>query len=157
MWLKGQFIPKDLPKRRDVIFIGEKPSLYFIRHPKERYKGNYNATSTDFVFQNWIRKYLKQGVFVTDMVKTEGKAGASFEREWRKDNRFRRKLFEELRTYKPKIIVIMSNKAKELFLSDPQFLHWRTRAHKIYHPSHVARFRKFDEWDMQFSEIVKNL
>ncbi|MEJ0021077.1 MAG: hypothetical protein WDN47_00665 [Candidatus Doudnabacteria bacterium] len=49
--IAGQFVPKDLPKRRDVIFLGARSS---------RARENYNTTAADFVLQNWIRKYFKK-------------------------------------------------------------------------------------------------
>lgn len=89
--IAGQFVPKDLPKRRDVIFLGARSS---------RARENYNTTAADFVLQNWIRKYFKKSVFVTDMIKTKGRAGKRF-REWEKDATFKNILLKELKTINP--------------------------------------------------------
>lgn len=155
--LKGQFIPKKYSKRRDVIFLGEKPSLYFIRHPEERHKGNYNATNTDFIFQKYILKYLKHAVYVTDMVKTEGKSGTDFEKEWRKNSKFAFTLKKEFERHNPKIIVAMSQKVYKLLQTDKRFLKWEGRIQKINHPAHTVRYRKYDVWDKQFRYISKKL
>ncbi|MDP2647958.1 MAG: uracil-DNA glycosylase family protein [Candidatus Yanofskybacteria bacterium] len=156
-FLPGQFIPKDLPKRRDIVFVGEKPSLYFVRHPEERWKGNYNATRTDCIFQAWIRKHLNHGVYVTDMVKTEGRAGAIFEREWKKNPKFSLILLKELEKIKPKIIVAISKKTYRLFREDRRLLWWRNKVRYIYHPAYAVRYRKFSAWATQFRKIRKEL
>lgn len=155
--LPGQFIPKNLQKRRDVVFLGEKPSLHFVRHPQERNKGNYNATATDFTFQKWIQKFLKRAVYVTDMVKTEGKAGAPFEREWKKDQKFFKILLDEIKTLNPKVIVAMSDKVAKLFASEPGFAQYNDKLRQIYHPAYVMRYRRFRAWDTQFKRVVRDL
>lgn len=152
--LYGQFIPRNLSKRRDVIFVGEKPSLYFVRHPEERWKGNYNATPTDCIFQRQIRKYLKRAVYITDMVKTEGKAGALFEREWENNPNFSNILSKELGTISPKIIVAISKKVYELLRDNPR---WEGMVRYAYHPYYVVRYAKYAKWNAQFEAICNEL
>lgn len=155
--LAGQFIPKGVSERHDIIFFGEKPSLYFVRHPKELHRGNYNVTKTDFIFQNYIYRYLKHAVFVTDMVKTQGKPGADFEKEWKNNLTFAKILLKELKKHKPKIVVAMSQKACDLFKDDSRFGRWGKRVRRIYHPSYVVRFRQYRAWREQFKELVQDL
>lgn len=143
--IPGQFVPTDLPKRLDVIFLGERPS---------RSKGNYNTSAGDFVFHNYIRKYFKKAVFVTDMVKTQGRAGKRF-REWNKNPIFAKILEKEIKTINPKIIVVMSNKVEQLFKNDPSLLKYKRKVRSIYPPYYVARWNKFSAWDSQFRHILK--
>lgn len=155
--LKGQFIPRDLPRQNNLIFIGEKPSLYFHNHPDTpRQLGNYNVTATDFVFHNWIRKYIKKSVYVTDMVKTEGRAGANFLKEWTQNPEFKKILRRELKKITPKVVVLMSKKVERLFLSESELNKWHDKTVRIYHPSYVVRYNRFKEWDKQWQLLIKN-
>lgn len=138
------------------MFIGEKPSLFFVRHPEERSKGNHNAVAADFMFHNWIRMFFKKSVYVTDMVKTEGRGGTSL-REWGKNPVFRKLLQNEITRLKPRVIVVMSRKVEELLTDDPVFSEYKNRILSIYPPSYVARYNKFNEWDAQFKKILKKL
>ncbi len=156
--LKNQLIPRDLPRQNNLIFIGEKPSLYFHNHPDiPRQLGNYNVTATDFVFHNWIRKYIKKSVYVTDMVKTEGRAGANFLKEWDKNRKFKKILLWELKKINPKVVVLMSKKVEKLFLSEDVFQKWHGKIIRVYHPSYVVRYNRFKEWDKQWQLLIKNL
>ena len=162
-WLFGQFIPVDLGNKLPIIFLGEKPSNYFIHHPARRYLGNYNATPTDKYFQEFIGKYFpKNSVYVTDMVKTEGVAGANFENEWRDYEKFLECLIDEIETINPKVIVCMSKRTEKLF--SLSFPHIKTLS--INHPSYVYRWknRSFtnglsvkNRWEEQFLNITKEL
>lgn len=145
--ISGQFIPRDLPKRRDVIFLGARSS---------KARENYNTTAADFVLQNWIRKYLRRAVFVTDMIKTKGRPGKRF-REWNKDATFKNMLLKELKTINPTIIVVMNRKAEEILKNDPLFLKYKSKVRSIYPPYYVARWNKFNDWDHQFKSILKAL
>lgn len=98
---------------------------------------------------------MKRAVYVTDMVKTEGRPGADFKREWNSNPRFVAILLEELKKYKPKIIVAMSRKVLVLFQSDPRLDQWRDRVKWIYHPSYVTRFKEFAKWDKQFKNLIR--
>lgn len=145
--ISGQFVPRDLPKRRDVIFLGARSS---------RARENYNTTSEDFVLQNWIRKYFKKAVYITDLVKTEGRAGKRL-REWSKNPIFLKILEKELKSIKPKIIVAMSKQVAELFKNDPVLFKYKKLVRSIYPPYYVGRWNKFSAWDSQFKKILKEL
>jgi hypothetical protein len=113
--LEGQYLPKDnkQERRTDIVLIGEKPSEYFVKHPEKRYLGNYNVTGTDMRFQKYIRKYLGQ-VYITDMVKTEGKAGADFESEWNNEPIHKQSLTQELQKINPAAVGALGRKVERL-------------------------------------------
>ncbi|MDD5341388.1 MAG: uracil-DNA glycosylase family protein [Patescibacteria group bacterium] len=150
-WLFGQFIPTDERRKHKIMFIGEKPSDYFSKHPEKRYLGNYNATKIDEKFQKYIKKHKLGRVYITDMVKTEGLAGAKFEDEWCKDKNFKNCLIDEINFIKPKLVICISKKVENLFNT----LNLGFCEKKIYHPSYVFRYNKFRAWDKQFKQIYK--
>jgi uracil-DNA glycosylase len=152
--LNGQFLPKDngQQRRTDIILIGEKPSEYFVKHPEKLYLGNYNVTPTDMLFQKYIRKYLGQ-VYITDMVKTEGKAGVDFEPEWNADPAHKKYLEAELQRIRPKTIGALGRKVerllKEEFGSQYKIVY-------LIHPAAAARYPKQRaKWDNQFKELAR--
>ncbi|MCG2809307.1 MAG: hypothetical protein L6275_03135, partial [Candidatus Portnoybacteria bacterium] len=52
-WLAGNFIPPEEKEKYKIMFIGQKPSDYFLKPQSKhlRYLGNYNATFIDVGFQ----------------------------------------------------------------------------------------------------------
>lgn len=89
-WLLGNFIPPEEDERYRIIFIGQKPADFFVKNSDLRYLGNYNATFIDIGFQCFLKKHKLGKIYVTDMVKTEGKARVDFEKEWNSDNNFKK-------------------------------------------------------------------
>ncbi len=151
--LNGQYIPTDNSgkRRTDIVLVGEKPSEYFVKHPDKRHLGNYNVTPTDIRFQTYIRKYLGQ-VYITDMVKTEGKAGADFESEWKSEPLHKKLLQEELEKIKPQHIGALGRKVERLMKEE-----FREKYKIIYlvHPAAACRYPKqMAKWDEQFSQLA---
>lgn len=153
-WLLGQFIPIDEKKIYKLIFIGEKPSDYFLKHPDKKYLGNYNATSVDKKLQIFLKKYELGQIYITDLVKNQGKSGADFMKEWRENNIFKKCLSDELSIINPDLVVLMSKKAECIFnQSFPNIF----KTILIYHPSYVFRYAKYKQWQKQFEEIKRDI
>lgn len=132
------------------MFIGEKPSGYFIKHPEKRNLGNFNATFQDKKLKEYVEKYLGQ-VYITDMVKTEGEAGVDFETEWCENKIYKKILKKEIDEIKPEQIVFLSKKTESLFLKE--FNLKSVKYNRIYHPSYVVRYNKYKKWEEQFKKI----
>ena len=154
-WLFGQYIPVDEKRKYKIMFIGEKPSNYFLRHPEERYLGNYNATNIDKKLRDQIKKYKLGKIYITDMVKTEGHAGADFEKEWHNKINCKKCLVDEIKIVKPRLFVAMSRKTEKLFKSE--FPEYENKVIYIRHPAHVVRFRLFNLWNQQFKYLKTKL
>lgn len=155
-WLSGNFVPPEEKEKYKIMFIGEKPSNYFKKRKKLKSLGNYNATSIDKALHCYLQKYNLGRVYITDMVKTEGKPGAGFEKEW--NSNFKTCLVKEIECYKPKLIVFISKKVEELFKNN--FSDLAIETFRIYHPAYVFRWNKperWKEWDKQFKELKKKL
>jgi len=148
-WLAGNFIPPEEKERYRIMFIGEKPSYYFKKRENLRSLGNYNATSTDKSLHCYLQKYNIGKIYITDMVKTEGKSGADFKKEWNSD--FEECLRAEIDYYKPKLIVFISKDVEKLFKN--YFSDLEIETFGIHHPSYVFRWNKYKEWDNQFKEL----
>src|SRR3989344_8354221 len=154
--LEGQYIPKgnNIKRSSEVVFVGEKPSDYFLKHPKERNFGNYNnpKSKTDMLLQEYVRKYLGQ-VYITDMVKTEGVSGSDFKSEWYKDSVHKKRLEKEFEKIKPKIIVAMGRKVERLLGQEfPKY-----NIIYVVHPSATRYPKNFAKWSPQFEEITKQI
>jgi len=155
-WLSGNFILPEEKEKHRIMFIGQKPSDYFIKNPSLRYLGNYNATFVDMGFQCSLRKHKLRKVYVTDMVKTEGKAGVDFEKEWNSDNNFKKCLKEEIEYYKPQLIVLMSKKVEKLFNKSFKELDIPEIYYPFYHPVYLCMNpHATSKWDKQFEELNK--
>ena len=154
-WLAENFIPPEEKEKYRIMFIGQKPSEHFKKRPQIKALGNYNATSIDKAFHCYLQKYNLGKVYATDMVKTEGRAGADFELEWNADSNndgnFKECLKQEIKCYKPKLIVFISEKAEKLFKNN--FSDLEIATFRIYQPSYVYRRNKFEKWDKQFEEL----
>jgi len=161
-WLAGNFIPSEEDEKYRIMFIGEKPSDFLVKYGDLKCLGkclkdlgNYNATFVDMGFQGFLKRYNLGKVYITDMVKTEGKAGADFELEWNSD--FKGCLKEEIDCYEPKLIVFISTKAEKLFKNSFNDLGIET--FRIHHPSYLCK-KPHDAsvgWYRQFEGIVKRL
>ena len=166
-WLEGNFIPPEEREKYRIMFIGQKPADFFVKYGHLKYLGkclkdfgNYNVTFIDMGFQGFLRRHNLGKVYVTDMVKTEGGAGADFETEWRDNSDFKKCLKEEIDCYKPQIIVLMSRKVVDIFNksfdeSDVKY--------KRYYPFHLPAALCMNpqnasvKWYEQFEEILKQL
>ena len=152
--LQGQYIPTDNKNKRinEVILIGEKPSDYFLKHPKEKHFGNYNnpRSRADICLQKYIKKYLGQ-VYITDMVKTEGLSGANFEIEWHKEPIHKKYLLEELNKIKPRKIGAFGRKVEKLLKQEfPEY-----NINYLIHPSATRYPKNLTKWDKQFKQLIK--
>ncbi len=154
-WLSGNFIPPEEKEKYKIMFIGEKPSTYFIRKPQLRLLGNFNATSTCKALHCYLQKYGLGKIYITDMVKTEGKAGADFISEWRSRDIFKKCLEEEIKCYNPKIVVFISKDVEKLF--NENFGELKIKKFRIDNPSYVYRYKKFEKWDKQFKKLIRLL
>ncbi len=151
----GRYIPPTLKKTKGVIFIGEKPSLYYKKHSELLYLGNYNSpTRPDQELQKRISKYLKGSVFITDMVKSPGKPGDDFVSQWNRNKKWKLLLKKDLKKLTRTIVVVMSRKAEELFKkSFPEY----EKVFYFLQPSYAVRYNHLQEWDKQFKELAKKL
>jgi len=152
-WLSGNFIPPEERKKYRIMFIGEKPARYFIKNPHLRHLGNYNATCNDIVFHYFLKKYKLGKIYVTDMVKTEGKPGADFIEEWKLNPIFKKCLSEEVKLINPKLIIFLSKKVEYLF--NKEFNRLNIEKMRIYSPAFICKSNKCHEWDKQFEDILK--
>jgi len=133
------------------MFIGEKPSLYFKKHPEKKSLGNYNTdTPADKFFREYIKKFFEVA-YATDMVKQEGLPEANFKTEWYKEPLYKDVLSTEIKKLKPKAIGLMSKKVEELFNSE--FPEYRKIATYISHPAYIVRYGKKSRWDQEFYDL----
>ena len=155
--LNGQYIPVDnkLNIKLGIVLIGEKPSDYFLKHPEMKHFGNYNnpLSLSDMRLQTYIRKYLGK-VYITDMVKTQGKSGADFESEWQTEPIHRKYLSEELQRIKPKKIGALGRKVEELLNSE--FPEYKNKIVYLVHPSATRYPRNLVRWDEQFKQLLRS-
>jgi len=170
-WLAGNFIPPEEKEKYKIMFIGQKPSDYFLKPQSKhlRYLGNYNATFIDVGFQCFLKKHNLGKVYVTDMVKREGKAKVKpkkFKEEWYSNDNFRKCLKEEIECYNPQIVVLMGGNVETLFRKNLKELNVELskiyysslRDISFYHPSYLGRSPHATvKWDEQFEGIVKRL
>jgi len=154
-WLSGNLVPLEEKERYGIIFISEKLSDHFLKRPELKSLGNFNATSIDKAFHCYLQKYNFGKIYATDMIKTQGKTSSNFIEEWNSDKSFKNCLEEEIRCYKPTLIVFMSNKVEDLFNKNFKEIH--IERFKIYHPSYVYRYKKFKEWDKQFKSLKNKI
>ena len=164
-WLAGNFIPPEEKEKYRIMFIGKKPSDFFIKPQSKhlRYLGNYNATFIDIGFQGFLRRHNLGKVYVTDMVKTEGKVKVGFKKfreEWYSNDNFKECLTEEIDCYKPKLIGLMGGDVKNLFKKNLEELNIELSKvyFPFYHPSYLCRNPHASvNWDKQFEGILKQL
>lgn len=146
----GNWIPKNLPRARGIIFLAEKPSRNFVRNEKLRKLGNFNATKSDHKLQEYICKYLHHSIYITDMVKTEGVAGHDFILDWQNEPLHKKRFKQELHEFNVKMVVCLSRKVEKLFrLEFPNY-----KTFYVCHPAYVWRYKKFDIWNKQFNQLV---
>ena len=154
-WLSGNLIPPEEKEKYKIIFIGEKPSRHFIKRPQLRPLGNFNATAICKALHYYLQKYKLGKIYITDMVKTEGEPGADFVQEWYSNNSFKKCLKEEIKYYKPKLIVFISKETEKLF--NKSFRGLEIKKFRIDNPSYIYRYNKFEKWDKQFKELLKKI
>jgi len=153
-WLLGQYIPWDEEKKYDIIFVGAKPSDYFLENPDKRWLGNFNADRhIDSMFQERIKEFDLGQIYATDMVKTEGLPGENFEAEWITNKQFRECLEQEIQIINPSIVVVIGRDVEKLF--NKEFSLFET--HYIAQPSYVVRYNKYDKWNEQLRSLKHKL
>ena len=107
------------------------------------------------IVHRYLLKYNLGKVYITDMVKTEGKAGEDFVQEWESNPDFKKCLTKEAECYNPKLIVFIIKKIEKLFKNN--FSDLEIETFRIDHPSYVSRYNKFEKWDKQFKELKKKI
>ena len=148
----GRFLPNT-----EVIFIAERPTKKGKR--KDCHSDNvFYVSKSDKKFVALLNKHGLGGSYITDIIKTCAKAGASI--NGKSDNKFYELLNKEVGIISPKIIVALGNKASEKLcdLRNSGKLDWpRTvKVEKIWHPAYVQRYNKWSKYEKQI-EILANL
>jgi uracil-DNA glycosylase len=169
-WLAGNFIPPKEKEKYRIMFIGKKPSDFFDKYGDQKCLnkslknfGNYNATFTDIGFQCFLKKHNLGKVYVTDMVKTEGKARVDFKEfkeQWDSNDDFKECLKKEIDCYKPQLIVLMGGDVEKLFRKNLKELNVEPSKlfFPVYHPWYLGRSPHATvKWDEQFEGILKQL
>ena len=150
--LGGKFLPEELPKQFNFMFIAEMPSM---KIPKDwDGKSNYNFGKFNArckFFQEMMIKYGVAGSYATDIVKKRDAPGKPKKEEIRQWLPF---LLEEIRIIQPKSIIVLGERTyeesfKPLVLP---FIPKEIEVNYVFHYSSQVPRVKFEQ---RFAEIIK--
>ncbi len=148
--LGGKFLPEELPKQFDFMFIAEMPSM---SKPKDisSLDGNFNISARDKFFQEMMIKYGVTGSYVTDIVKKGDIPRRPTKKEIQKWLPF---LLEEIRIIQPKSIIVLGKRTYENSFKPFvfPFIPKEIEVNYVFHYSSQVPRVKFEQ---RFAEIIK--
>jgi len=147
--LGGSFLPKEMPKQFDFMFVAEMPSM---AKPKDiaTLGGNFNVSARDNFFQEMMKKYSVAGSYVTDIVKEGNIPRRPTGEEIKKWLPF---LVKEIEIIQPKIIIVLGKRTYEGSFKKyiEPYISKETKVDWVFHYSSQVPRNKFEQ---KFSERI---
>jgi len=151
--LGGVFLPTEMPKQFNFMFIAEMPSM---NKPKKKYSENYNfnVTARDIFLQEMMTKYGVGGSYVTDIVKKRDVPRRPTETEIQEWRPF---LLKEIEILQPKAIIVLGKRTYEASFKpfiESYIQDKNIKLDYVFHySSQVSRYK----FEQRFKEVVRRL
>lgn len=153
--LSGVFLPSNLRKQFDFMFVAEMPSENKPKNWDGKSNYNFNVTKRDEFFQKMIKDNGLGGSYATDIVKEINTPRKPSQEEIEKHQHF---LLKEIEIIKPKNIIVVGKRTYEgsfkrfigPFISKDIKVDW------IYHYSQQGAKTK-TEIEQKFREVVNKM
>jgi len=150
--LGGMFLPPDLPKRFDIMFIAEMPSMNEPQKDSPQISNfNFGVTARDKFFQEMLIKYGVAGSYITDIVKERNVPRRPTKEEVKKWLPF---LLKEIEIVKPKAIIVLGKRTYEASFKsfvEPLIPKGVFIDYVFHYSSQVPR----NKFEKRFSEVIK--
>ena len=149
--LSGVFLPVGSPKRFDMMFLAEMPSMNV---PEDWVEGqpipNFAETARDMFLQEMMRKYKVDGSYVTDIVKTRDEPRKPTRTEIKSWLPF---LLKEIEIIQPQTLVVLGKRTYEGSFRPfvAQHIPNNVKVDWVFHYSNQVTRKKFED---RFREVV---
>lgn len=157
--VNGVFLPPNSAPRDDIVFIGINPSTTGQKSKIREELGNWNTSSTDKLFQQYLSKFGLEGCYATDFCHF-GRAESKKDKISEKELKLFLDIFKkEIEILNPKIIVCFGNKAYQLVTGSIK--RKEIKILNFWHPGAAKQGHGFDKlkakWDTQFISLKASL
>ena len=152
--LSGKFLPEDVPKQYDFIFIAEMPSM---STPKDisGLGGNFNVSTPDRFLQRMMTTYGVSGSYVTDIVKRGDIPRRPTKEEIQQWLPF---LLKEIEIIHPKFVVVLGKRTYDVSFKPfiEPLISKDTKIDYVFHYSQQGA-KTNAEVERRFSEVINKL